>query len=121
MRDFVEARLLGNGAPVRAQQSRAHIDVSRDSIFVHDFAQDHDPIRTLQRVHGKNADLRRIHVLHAPVILRVAIDHIPAQVIHWDHLRRHFRNGCCGPAHSPGLALVFDLQITHIIKWAYSG
>ena len=63
---------------VFSQQSCLHGYVSGNHILIQNLTQYHHPVATIHGMHVHDADVRRLYVLRTPVILRAAVDNVPA-------------------------------------------
>ena len=102
--------------PSLRKQRGSHRHECGHDIFVQQFAQHDDAISAVHRMHVDDANVRRFHILRSPVVSRTAIDHIPAQIVHRDHLRRHVLLLHERPIHCPAVPVPDDVQIARVSK-----
>src|SRR5437868_5920449 len=87
--DLIEARLLSELLADFADDDSLNVNMTLDRIFVHEVSQDDDLAFALDRIHRGDAHMRTLGVLSTPFVgFRVGMDDVPAQVVHWNYLRR---------------------------------
>ena len=102
--------------PFLRKQRGPHRHKRGHDIFVQKFAQHDDAVSAVHRVHVDDAHVRRFHVLRPPFVSRTAIDDIPAQIVHGNHLRRHVLLLHQRPIHRPAVPVPDDVQVARIFE-----
>ena len=112
MRDLVKAGFFAKLFVVFPNQDSLHVNVAWDRVFIHEFSQDDDLAFTLYRIHGGNPHMRTLRVLRAPLVgFGVAVDDVPTQVVHWNHLRRQILLVALRPDDLPIAVVVDEFEI----------
>jgi len=90
-------------------------------IFIEKLSENDHTFGSFDGMHVHNAHVGRFGVLRAPIVARAAIDHIPPQIIYWDHLGRNrglFRDG---PLRRPSVSVLHHVHVPCRYGWANHG
>src|SRR5213080_338871 len=114
---MVEAALLRQLLAILAKENAVNADESRYGVFIYNLAKDNEGSILLYRIHGNDAHVRSLGVLGPPIIVfRIAVDHVPAKVVHGYHLWRQIGFLSLGPYDVPLVVVFHDLQIAAFVK-----
>ena len=110
MRDRVKTAFCLDWLLILRQQSCRDRDICWYHIFIEKFAYKNQPFGSLHRMHVDDSNARRFNILGSPIVANGAVNYVPAQIVHRDHLRWNNSLLLNRPFHTPLAAVPHYVQ-----------